>query len=93
MQIFDYNELTQNVSKVFDVALLDEVIVNNKIPRSRAAGYSTRKRNKNGYSYKILPFKNNNAQEKSPLEDIPCIEADITTQEIVELLRESRAGI
>jgi hypothetical protein len=29
---------------------------------------------------------------KSPLEDIPYITADITTQEIVELLRESRAG-
>jgi hypothetical protein len=77
MQVFDYNELTQNIAKVFDAALIDEVIINNK----------------DGYSYKILPFKNNNTQEKSPLEDIPCIEADITTQEIVELLRESRAGI
>jgi hypothetical protein len=96
MQVFDYNELTQNVAKVFDAALMDEVIINNK----------------DGYSYKILPFKNNNTQEKSPLgtatepchlsdglgegsplADIPCIEANITTQEIVELLRESRAGI
>jgi hypothetical protein len=77
MQVFDYSELTQNIAKVFDVALMDEVIINNK----------------DGYSYKILPLKNNNTQEKSPLEDIPCIEADITTQEIVELLRESRAGI
>ena len=30
---------------------------------------------------------------KSPFENIPYITADITTQEIVELLRESRAGI
>ena len=30
---------------------------------------------------------------KSPLEDIPCITADITTQGIVDLIRESRAGI
>jgi hypothetical protein len=30
---------------------------------------------------------------KSPLEDIPYITADITTQEIVELIREGRAGI
>jgi hypothetical protein len=29
----------------------------------------------------------------SPFEDIPYIIADITTQEIVELIRESRAGI
>jgi hypothetical protein len=38
-------------------------------------------------------MKNENKTGKSPLEDIPCIEAEITTQEIVELLRESRAGI
>jgi len=30
---------------------------------------------------------------KSPLEDIPYITADITTQEIVDLVRENRAGI
>jgi hypothetical protein len=44
-------------------------------------------------SYKVLPIENNRNAEKSPLEDIPYITADITTQEIVELLRESRAGI
>ena len=48
--------------------------------------------NKDGSSYKILPIKNSETK-KSPLQDIPCITADITTQEIVELLRESRAGI
>jgi len=31
--------------------------------------------------------------QKSPLVDIPYITADITTQEIVELIRESRSGI
>jgi hypothetical protein len=30
---------------------------------------------------------------RSPLEDIPRIKLDITTQEIVEILNESRAGI
>jgi len=48
--------------------------------------------NKNGKSYKILPI-HNNKKKKSPLEDIPYITADITTQEIVDLIRESRAGI
>jgi hypothetical protein len=61
-----------------DAALTDEVII--IIINS-----------KDGNSYKILPLKNKTG--KSPLEDIPCINADITTQEIVELLRESRAGI
>jgi len=53
--------------------LTDEVIINNK----------------DGKSYKILPFQT----RRSPLEDIPYITADITTQEIVELIREGRAGI
>ena len=74
MQIFDYHEFTKNITKVFDIALIEEVIVNSE----------------DGYSYKLLPISN---AGKSPLEDIPCIEADITTQGIVELLRECRAGI
>jgi len=45
---------------------------------------------KDGRSYKILPVSNG---VKSPLEDIPYITADITTQGIVELIREGRAGI
>jgi hypothetical protein len=36
---------------------------------------------------------NSGTTGKSPLEDIPYITADITTQEIVGLVRESRAGI
>ena len=45
--------------------------------------------NNDGKSYRILPVKTG----KSPLEDIPYITADITTQEMVELLREGRAGV
>ncbi|MDR1176380.1 MAG: prevent-host-death protein [Treponema sp.] len=77
MLIFDISEFTQNATKVFDAALTDEVIINNK----------------DGNKYKILPLKSEGKEGKSPFEDIPCITADITTQEIVELLRESRAGI
>jgi hypothetical protein len=76
MQVFDYTDFTQNLSKVFDMALVDEVIINNK----------------DGNSYKLLPIKNK-TEGKSPFEDIPCINANITTQKIVEILRESRAGI
>ncbi|MDR1858992.1 MAG: prevent-host-death protein [Treponema sp.] len=77
MQVFEYNDFFQKETKVFDVALTQEVIV----------------KNTNGYSYKILPIKNDNPMEKSPFEDIPGVKVNITTQEIVELLRESRAGI
>jgi hypothetical protein len=48
--------------------------------------------NKNGKSYRIIPI-NDDKKEKSPLEDVPYITADITTQEIVDLVRESRAGV
>jgi hypothetical protein len=46
--------------------------------------------NKDGKSYKLLPIKKT---EKSPFEDIPRIKLDITTQEIVEILHECRAGV
>jgi len=77
MLIIDISDFSQNMTKVFDAALTDEVIINNK----------------DGLSYKILPIKNIENTGKSPFEDIPYITADITTQEIVELIRESRAGI
>ena len=46
--------------------------------------------NNDGNSYKLLPIKQ---KGKSPFENIPRIKLDITTQEIVEILHESRAGI
>jgi hypothetical protein len=77
MLVIDISDFSQNVTKAFDAALTDEVIVNNK----------------DGTKYKILPIKDMNKKGKSPFEDIPYITADISTQEIVGLIRESRAGI
>jgi len=48
--------------------------------------------NNEGKQYKIIPLNDNATKDKSPLENIPYITADITTQEIVELIRENRAG-
>jgi len=45
-----------------------------------------------GRSYKILPVKPGGEKGKSPFEGIPCITADISTREIVEIMRENRAG-
>jgi len=77
MLVFDVSDFSQNAARVFDAALTDDVIINNK----------------DGKSYRLLPFANDNKAEKSPLENIPYITADITTQEMVDLIRESRAGI
>jgi len=76
MLVFDISDFSKNLAKAFDAALTDEVIVNNK----------------DGRSYKILPIVDDDKKGKSPLEDIPYITADITTEEIVDLIRESRAG-
>ena len=75
--VFDISDFTKNVEKAFNAAHNEEVIVNNK----------------DGNSYKIFPIKNNVTINKSPLEDIPFITANVTTQEIVEIIRESRAGL
>jgi len=48
--------------------------------------------NNDGNSFKIVPVENGK-EGKSPLEDIPGINLNITTQEIVEILRECRAGM
>ena len=45
--------------------------------------------NNDGKSYRLLPMKNNN----SPFDNIPKIKLGITTQEIVEIIRECREGI
>ena len=77
MLIFDVSVFSQNAAKVFEAALTDEVVIHNN----------------DGKSYKILPLKSEDKKGKSPFEDIPYITADISTQEIVKLIRESRAGI
>jgi hypothetical protein len=79
MLVVDCAELAQDTTRILDAALTDEVIINSK----------------DGNSYKLLPVKmhkpiENTKPGKSPLEGIPCIKVNITTQEIVELLQEGR---
>jgi len=76
MQVFDIAEFAQDIPKVFNAALIDEVIINNN----------------DGNRYKLLPIKTG-MEGKSPLEDIPRIKLNVTTQEIVEILQECRAGL
>ncbi|MHC6203979.1 hypothetical protein ACYULU_12395 [Breznakiellaceae bacterium SP9] len=76
MQVFNAVEFAQDMTKVFNTALIDEVIINNS----------------DGNWYRILPINEMSKKAKSPFEDIPRMKLNITTQEIVELLRECRAG-
>jgi len=77
MLIFDITEFSQDMPKVFNAALVDDVIINNS----------------DGNSYRLLPIKDNDAAKKSPLEDIPRIKLNVTTKEIVNILQECRAGL
>ena len=45
-------------------------------------------KNNDGNSYRLLPIK----EVESPFENVPRIKLGISTQEIVEIIRESRAG-
>ena len=77
MQVVDINEFSQDITKFFKTALYDEIII----------------KNSDGNKYKLLAIKENNQTGKSPLEDIPRIKLNITTQEIVNILQECRAGL
>ena len=73
MLIFSVSDFTQDTKKVFDAALIDEVII----------------KNSDGNSYKLLPIKQSG---KTPFDNVPRVKLGITTQEIVEIIRECRAG-
>ena len=45
--------------------------------------------NNDGNSYRLLPIEQ---KRKSPFDNIPRVKLGITTQEIVEIIRECRAG-
>ena len=48
--------------------------------------------NRNGFNYKLSPITDHNGG-KSPFEGIKGIKADVTTSELVAIIREGRSGI
>jgi hypothetical protein len=74
--MYDYNEFTNDVSGILDLALSEDVVIQSK----------------DGIDYKLTPVKEN-ITGKSPFEGIKGIKANVTTQELVEIIREGRAGI
>jgi hypothetical protein len=76
MRTYNYSEARQNFTSVLNTALKEEVI----IPRS------------DGSKFKIIPIRDAQTKGKSPLEGIKGIKANITTQELVEIIREGREG-
>jgi antitoxin (DNA-binding transcriptional repressor) of toxin-antitoxin stability system len=76
MRIYNYSEARQNFTSVLNTALREEVIITRK----------------DGSKFKIIPIKNKKTSGHSPLENIKGIKADISTEELVEIIREGREG-
>jgi antitoxin (DNA-binding transcriptional repressor) of toxin-antitoxin stability system len=76
MKIYNYSEARQNFTTVLNTALKEEVIITRK----------------DGSKFKIVSVNEKATKGKSPLEGIKGIKANITTQELVEIIREGREG-
>jgi prevent-host-death family protein len=76
MRIYNYSEARQNFSTVLNTALKEEVIITRK----------------DGSKFKLVSINENRKKVKSPLEDIKGINVNVTMDDILEVIRESREG-
>jgi prevent-host-death family protein len=76
MKIYNYSEARQNFSTVLNTALKEDVVITRK----------------DGSKFKLISMKENSKKAKSPLEDIKGIKTDITMDDILEAIRDSREG-
>jgi PHD/YefM family antitoxin component YafN of YafNO toxin-antitoxin module len=75
--MYNYSEARQQFSTVLNTALKEDVVITRK----------------DGSKFKLVSLYENKKMHKSPLEHIKGIKADVTTQELVEIIREGREGI
>ena len=76
MRVYNYSEARQNFTTILNTALKEEVIITRK----------------DGCKFKIIPIDRSKEDGKSPLEGIRGVKANITTKELVEIIREGREG-
>jgi prevent-host-death family protein len=74
MRIYNYSEARQNFSTVLNTALKEEVIITRK----------------DGSKFKIVSINENTKKAKSPLEEIKGVKTNVTMDDILEALRDSR---
>jgi hypothetical protein len=77
MQLYTYTEARQKFADVLDRSFTDEVIV----------------RRRDGSEFKITPVvsKRKSEKDRSPFEGIKGIKTDLTMDEIMDIIHESRA--
>jgi antitoxin (DNA-binding transcriptional repressor) of toxin-antitoxin stability system len=76
MRVYNYSEARQNFTTVLNTALKEEVIITRK----------------DGSRFKIVPIDRDRKQKKSPLEGIKGLKLNISTKELVDIIREGREG-
>jgi prevent-host-death family protein len=74
MRVYKYSEARQNFSTVLNNAIKEDVIITRK----------------DGRKFKLISMQENEKKKKSPLEDIKGIKTNITMNDILDAIRESR---
>ena len=74
MKTYNYSEARQNFATVLNTALKEEVIISRK----------------DGSKFRLISMRENKKRGKSPLEDIKGIRANISMDDILDAIRESR---
>jgi antitoxin (DNA-binding transcriptional repressor) of toxin-antitoxin stability system len=76
MRIYNYSEARQNFTSVLNTALKEEVVITRK----------------DWSKFKIIPMETKKSRGHSPLENIKGIKANVSTEELVKIIREGREG-
>jgi len=74
MKVFEYSQARQNFATVLNTALKEEVIISRK----------------DGSKFRLVSMQENKKKGKSPLEDIKAIKANVSMDDILDAIRESR---
>jgi len=74
MKVYNYSEARQNFSTVLNTALKEDVIISRK----------------DGSKFKIISIHDNKKRGKSPLENIKGIKTNVSMDDILDAIRESR---
>ena len=74
MKVYNYSEARQNFATVLNTALKEEVIISRK----------------DGSKFKLISVQENKKRGKSPLEDIKGVKTNISMDDILNAIRESR---
>jgi len=77
MKVYNYSEARQNFATVLNTALKEEVVISRK----------------DGSKFKVVSISDVKKKAKSPLDGIKGVKVNVTMEDIVSAIRESRERI